>query len=110
MMNEIILNIYLIINNGIVEEFRVVSYEEEGGDDSKIEFLKSHAKEDYSKAIIFDAPSDENGKFMSYSKFHKLEKRGMHFQLFEEIFTKLGVTQNPLVCVTPVVDGEVYSQ
>ena len=76
----------------------------------KIEFLKSHSKEDYSKAVIFNAPSDENGKFMSYNKFNKLEKRGMHFQLFEEIFTKLGVVQNPLVCVTPVVDGEIYSQ
>ena len=53
-MNEIILNIYLIINNGLVQEFRVVSYEMEGGDDRKIEFLKSHAKEDYPKAIIFD--------------------------------------------------------
>jgi len=110
MMNEIILNIYLIINNGFVEEFRIVSYEMEGGDDKKIEFLKSHAKEDYPKAIIFDAPSDENGKFMSYGKFHKLEKRGMHFRLFEDIFQKFGVAENPLVCVTPVVDGEIYSQ
>jgi hypothetical protein len=109
-MNEIILNIYLIINNGLVEEFRVVSYEMEGGDDRKIEFLKSQAKEDYSKAISFDAPSDKNEKFMSYNKFHKLEKRGMHFQLFEAIFQKYGVAENPLVCVTPVVDGEIYSQ
>ncbi len=38
-MNEIILNIYLIINNGLVEAFKVVSYEMEGGDDKKIEFL-----------------------------------------------------------------------
>ncbi len=109
-MNEIILNIYLIINNGLVEEFRVVSYEMEGGDNRKIEFLKSHAKEDYSKAIIFDAPSDENGKFMNYNKLHKLEKRGMHFQLFENIFQKFGVTENPLICVTPVVDGKIYSE
>lgn len=109
-MNEIILNIYLIINNGLVEEFRVVSYEMEGGDDRKIEFLKSHAKEDYPKAIKFDAPIDKNEKFMDYNKFHKLEKRGMHFQLFEDIFQKFGVAENPLVCVTPVVDGEIYSQ
>jgi len=47
-MNEIILNIYLIINNGLVQEFRVVSYQMEGGDDRKIKFLKSHAKEDFS--------------------------------------------------------------
>ena len=109
-MNEIILNIYLIVNNGIVEEFRAVSYEMEGGDDRKIEFLKSHAKEDYSKAVNFDAPSDENEKHMSYSKFHKLEKRGMHFQLFEDIFQRFDVAENPLICVTPVVDGEIYSK
>jgi len=109
-MNEIILNIYLIINNGLVEEFRVVSYEMEGGDDRKIEFLKSHSKEDFPRAINFDSPSDEKGKFMSYAKFHKLEKRGMHFQLFEDIFQKFGVAENPLICVTPVVDGEIYSQ
>lgn len=110
MMNEIILNIYLIINNGLVEEFRVVSYKMEGGDDRKIEFLKSQAKEDYPKAIKFDAPTDKYEKFMEYKKFHKLEKRGMHFQLFEDIFQQYGVAENPLVCVTPVVDGEIYSQ
>ena len=109
-MNEIILNIYLIINNGLVEEFRVVPYEMEGGDDRKIEFLKTHAKDDYSKAIVFNAPSDENGKFMSYKRFHKLEKRGMHFQLFEDIFQKFGVAEKPLICVTPVVDGKIYSE
>lgn len=108
-MNEIILNIYLIINNGIVEQFRAISYEMEGGDDRKINFLKSRAREDYSKSVIFDAPSDKNEKFMSYKKFHKLEKRGMHFQLFEEIFERYGVPENPLICVTPVVDGEIYS-
>jgi hypothetical protein len=109
-MNEIILNIYLIINNNIVEEFRAYSYEMEGGDDRKINFLKSHAKEDFEKSVRFDAPSDKNGKFMSYNRFHKLEKRGMHFRLFEEIFERYGVPQNPLICVTPVVDGKIYSE
>ncbi|MEO8231226.1 MAG: hypothetical protein ABI638_03015 [Ignavibacteriota bacterium] len=109
-MNEIILNIYLVINNNLVEAFKVVSYEMEGGDDRKIDFLKSHAKEDYPKSIVFDAPIDKNEKFMEYSKFHKLEKRGMHFQLFEEIFQRFGVAENPLVCVTPVVDGKIYSE
>ena len=109
-MNEIILNIYLIINNELVEAFKVVSYEMEGGDDRKINFLKSHAKEDYVKAIIFDAPSDANGRFMNYNKFHKLEKRGMHFQLFEQIFQSFNVVENPLICITPVVDGKIYSE
>ena len=108
-MNEIILNIYLVINNGLVEAFKAFAYEMEGGDDRKIEFLKSHALEDYIKAIVFDSPTDKNGRFMSYNRFHKLEKRGMHFQLFEEIFEKFDVPENPLVCVTPVVDGKIFS-
>ena len=108
-MNEIILNIYLIINNDLVEEFRAYSYEMEGGDDRKIDFLKSRAKEDFERSVRFDAPIDDKGKFMGYNKFHKLEKRGMHFQLFEEIFQRYQVAENPLICVTPVVDGEIYS-
>jgi hypothetical protein len=108
-MNEIILNIYLIINNGLVAGFAAVAYEKEGGDDNKIKFLKSRAKEDFNKAYKFDAPIDDKGQFMSYKRFHKFEKRGMHFQLFEEIFSKFNVPEHPLICVTPVVDGEIYS-
>jgi hypothetical protein len=108
-MNEIILNIYLIINNDIVEEFRAIAYEREGGDDNKIEFLKSRAVEDFPNAYHFDAPADKNGKFMSYNKFDKLEKRGMHLQLFEEIFSKFDIPEKPLICVTPVVDGEILA-
>jgi len=108
-MNEIILNIYLIINNGLVDEFRAVAYEKEGGDDNKIKYLKSRAKEDINKAYKFDAPTNEKGQFMSYKRFHKFEKRGMHIQLFEEIFSKFNVPDKPLICVTPVVDGEIYS-
>ncbi|GBD88191.1 hypothetical protein BMS3Abin03_02126 [bacterium BMS3Abin03] len=108
-MNEIILNIYLIINSGLVTEFRAIAYEMEGGDDRKIAFLKSRAKEDFNNAYKFNAPQDKQGRFMSYKRFHKFEKRGMHFQLFEEIFSHFNVPEHPLICVTPVVDGEIYA-
>lgn len=107
-MNEIILNIYLIINDGLVAAFRVFAYERENGDDNKIKFLKSRVVEDYPNSYHFDAPSDKDGKFMSYNKFSRLEKRGLQFELFEEIFESFKVPQNPLICVTPVVDGEIY--
>jgi hypothetical protein len=108
-MNETILNIYLVINDKLVTEFRAMAYQMEGGDDRKIEFLKSKAREDFDKAYKFDAPTDKQGKFMSYNRFHKFEKRGMHFQLFEEIFSSFKVPEHPLICVTSVVDGEIYS-
>lgn len=108
-MNEIILNIYLIINDGQVVEFRAVAYEREGGDDNKIKFLKSKAVEDFEKAYHFNAPSDRNGNFMPYRKFSRLESRGKQFELFEEIFQNFNVPENPLICVTPVADGKILS-
>ena len=108
-MDETILNIYLIINNGIVVEFRAIAYQMEGGDDNKIKFLKSRAVEDFKKAYHFDAPSNQKGNFMPYNKFYKLEKKGRQFELFEEIFNSFDVPQNPLICVTPVVDGKIVT-
>ncbi len=108
-MNEVILNIYLIINNGHVVEFKAIGYEREGGDDNKIKFLKSKVEDDFDKAYHFEAPSDRNGNFMAYDKFAKLEKRGRHFELFENIFLKFNVPENPLICVTPVVDGKILT-
>jgi hypothetical protein len=109
-MNETILNIYLIINHNLIEALKVVSYQLDGGDDSKIDFLIKHSKDDFTKAFHFDAPCDKQGNFMSYNSFHKLEKRGMHYQLFEEIFQRYDLPEKPMICVTPVVDGMIYSQ
>lgn len=108
-MLETILNIYLVINNGLVVEFRAIGYEIEGGDDNKIKFLKSRAKEDYKSSFYYPAPSDKNGNFMQYKKFARLEERGRHFELFEEIFSEFKVPEKPLICVTPVVNGEILA-
>jgi hypothetical protein len=107
---EIILNIYLVIENGFVTSFRSITYELDGSDESKIEYLKNKANEDFSKAFTFDAPKNKKDEFMSYKKFHKLEKNGLQYRLFEEIFETFSVPANPIVCVTPVVDGEIYSK
>jgi hypothetical protein len=108
-MLETILNIYLVILNGFVVEFRAVGYEIEGGDDNKIKFLKSKAAEDFQSAYHFPAPADNSGNFMKYKKFARLEERGRHFELFEEIFSNFNIPEKPLVCVTPVVDGQILA-
>jgi len=108
-MSEIILNIYLIINNNLVEEFRAAGYKKEGTDNEKIDFLKNKVEADFNNAIRFDSPTDNKGKFMNYNKFYKLEKKGRHFELFENIFSSFDVPEKPLVCVTPVVDGKILN-
>lgn len=107
-MIEIILNIYLVIEKGNVVSFKAKAYERDGTDDEKIQFLKEHASNDFEHSFVFDAPFNRLGQFMSYKKFSKLERQGMQFRLFEEIFEKLNSPQNPIVCVTPVVDGKIY--
>lgn len=106
-MNETILNIFLEIENGFVIGFKAKSYLSDDGDNEKIALLKKNAKVDYATSFHFNAPQNKHGEFMKYKSFSKLESRGMHFQLFEEIFSKFDVPENPLVCVTPVVDGEI---
>ena len=109
-MLETILNIYLIIENQFVVAFKVKAYEKEGGDDNKIKFLKERAQQDLKSAYTFDAPMNRAGEFMTYKNFSKLEKQGMHYRLFEDIFAQFNIPENPLICVTPIVDGEFYGE
>jgi endonuclease IV len=109
MMSEVILNIFLQIENGFVVAFKAKSYESDEGDEQKIEFLVEKSKSDFQTSFHFDAPTNKKGEFMKYNNFAKLEKSGMHFQLFEEIFAKFRVPENPLICVTPVVDGIILN-
>ncbi len=109
-MTENILNIYLIINDNYVTEFKAVSYKQSGSDDKMIKFLKSRVKSDYQSSYSFNAPQDSKGNFMNYKKFSKLEKKGRHFELFENIFSSFDVSEQPLVCVTPVVDGKILNE
>ncbi len=109
-MKETILNIFLIIDNKKVTDIAVKEYSRDGSDGEKIEFLKTMAKVDFETAEHFGAPANRLGQFMSYRKFHKLEKRGLHYRLFESIFSHYGLGDAPLVCVTPVVDGKILSE
>jgi len=106
-MTEKILNLYLVINDGIIEEFRACSYEAGGSDEEKISFLKEKAIRDFPSSFKFDPPISNSGKKMKYKQFTRLEKQGKQFLLFEEIFRKFQVPDSPLVCLTPVVDGKV---
>ncbi len=106
---ETILNIYLIIENNLVTGFKAKNYYHAGSDEEKIKHLKENAKLDFKDSVEFGAPVNRWGRFMKYRKFAKLEEQGMHFQLFEPIFTEYKVPDNPLICVTPVVDGKILA-
>ncbi len=106
-MSEKILNLYLVIDNGTIEELRACSYETDGSDEEKISLLKKNAANDFHSSFKFDAPVSNSGKKMKYNQFSRLEKQGKQFLLFEEIFQKFQVPDSPLICLTPVVDGKI---
>ncbi|AFN73421.1 hypothetical protein MROS_0177 [Melioribacter roseus P3M-2] len=108
-MKETILNIYVEIENKDVVGFKAISYEVEGSDADKINFLKRQAKSDYMRAVRFEAPVNEKGEFISYRKFSRLESKGYHYKLYEEIFDYFETPDNPLICVTPVLDGKILA-
>jgi len=108
-MKEKVLNLYLVIDKEIITEFRAASYEIDGTDDEKIDYLKSRAAGDFNSAYKFDPPKSKFNKLMTYKQFSKLEKTGKQFRLFEEVFESFEVPLSPLVCLTPVVDGVIKS-
>lgn len=109
-MQEIILNIYLNIENGFLTSLKAVSYKQSGSDEEKVNFLKEKAADDFFSAFVFDAPINEKGEYMPFKKFQKLIKQGKETAFFEEIFEKFEVPDQPLICVTPVIDGKVMAE
>lgn len=106
-MHETILNIYLVVENGSLTSLKAVSYKQSGSDEEKVNFLKEKAGDDFFSAFVFDAPINERGEYMQFKKFQKLIKQGKETAFFEEIFEKFEVPEQPLICVTPVLDGKL---
>ena len=59
--------------------------------------------------VIFAIDVDEKEKYMSYNRLYKFEKRGMHIQLFKEIFSKFNVSEHLLIYIVFFMDGGIYS-
>lgn len=109
MPEEKALNIYLIIENNRVIGLKAKSYLVDGSDEEKINFLKSKAREDFNGSYAFDPPLYKDQKPFKYSKFSKLEKLGMHCELYGEIFERFEVPDEPIICVTPCLNGKLLA-
>jgi len=68
-MKELILNIYLVIDDNIITELRGLSYELEGSDEEKINLLKKRAEQDFPLSFHFQSPKNEKGNFLTYKNF-----------------------------------------
>lgn len=113
-MQERIFNLYLYITGVVINELGVLSYEMDGTDQTKLSFLQSHSLLDYQQAKHYPLPNRyrrydvETGTEttgLAYDRYQQLSRMGRNLELFEEIFEELGAPSDPLICITPIVDG-----
>lgn len=120
-MTERIFNLYLFIqsrpaSSGIIQELGAMVHEHSGTDAEKIAFLQSQAKADLTEAQRFAVPeryvlvtanSEATQSGLDYRGYERLVQGGRHLELFEEIFKAMNAPADPVICITPVVDGKI---
>lgn len=104
-MNETIFNLYYFCNDGVITQLGAVPYNYSGSDEQKTDYLLSHAKEDYTKCEIFNI-SDKNENTLTIEYYNSLERLGRTLIVFEQIFQFFNAEDNPLFCITPIIDGK----
>jgi len=114
-MKEKIFNLFLFINDDIIQQLGVVSHECDGTDEQKTKFLQSQVDIDLPNAQVHPVPQRyvmNNGTSesipgqISYDGYQQLKVLGRQLDFFEDIFKLEGALDTPLVCITPVRDGK----
>ncbi len=123
-MTERIFNLYLFIQSGltasgIIQELGARMHERSGTDADKIAFLQKQAAEDLAEVQRFPVParyvlvainSAATQAGLDYRGYEKLVQGGRHLEVFEEVFQAMDAPADPLICITPVVDGNIRIQ
>ncbi len=113
-MTEILFNLFLFFSNNIITDIGVVSHLLDGTDEEKLSFLQAQVSNDFKNAKIFPIPSEFSRSdgtvhpvpFYS-EKYNALCRLGRQLKLFEQIFQTLNAPKEPLVVITPIVDGKI---
>lgn len=106
-MNERVLSIFLLIDKGRITGMKATAVEMAGeSDEEKIMRLKENLLAHFNESKDFPAPTNFLGKALSYRQFEKMKERGADSKVFEHIFIEFDAPDEPLILVTPVVDGK----
>ena len=114
---EMVFNLFLFINDGVIREIGVLSYEISGDDESKLHFLqnkvldwKHSRRRELPHSCILVQPGKQNQhRAITYATFVKLGEIGMQMLLLEETIFKHypDCRRDPLMVITAIVDGEI---
>ena len=112
-MREPVYNLFLFVDGGLIGEIGAVAHECGGTDGEKIRLLQSKVNDDYRVCRRYPVPdwcivvtgNERLPRRLSYETFLTLQMLGRHNEFWEHVLADLGAPQDPLLVVTPVVDG-----
>jgi hypothetical protein len=114
-MKERVFNLFLFCTDDIIRQLGAICHEISGSDEEKLAFLQSRVSTDFPTAKRYPVPdryvlvlpgSPGRPGLLRYQTFRELASVGKQIELFEEIFEDQGAPRNPMMCVTPIVDGQ----
>lgn len=114
-MSERVFNLFLFCSNGIITELGVASHLVTGSDLEKLASLKARVETDFKTSQRYPVPDRYHMVLPS-----GVSRRGMlplayyqqmvfdeeYLDVFEEVFESLSASDDPIVCITPIVMGQ----
>jgi hypothetical protein len=117
-MKEKIYNLFAEVNNGYVERLGAVVYTYTGTDEEKLNFLQNQVELDLKKIKYFPIPDKfttsykgiEYNRMLTFQSYLQLDRIGKLYELFSDIFEYYNTDENPLICLTPIIDGVIKNK
>lgn len=112
---EMIFNLYLIVEQGIIRGLAAKAYESSASDGGKMSFLSGRAASEWPSAIryplperfrFYDLSTGQGSNGLSYETYLDMAREGRQLEVFEDIFKALDAPDDPMTCITGIVDGE----
>jgi len=115
-MQEKLFNLFLFVTDDVIREIGAVRHKHSGTDAEKLAFLQSQVATDFPIAKRYSVPNRyvlvqpkgiRKRGALRYQSYVQLAAIGKQIEFFEEIFEELEAPHNPLMCITPIVDGQL---
>lgn len=108
-MKEKIFNCFIYTDGEKISQLGVATHEMEGSDEEKMEFLRRSVSNDSliaNKANVRSCTIGTSDGTFKYSSYMALVRTGRSMEVFEEFFSIYDAPENPICCITPIVNGE----
>ncbi len=102
-VTETAYNLFLYISQSSITEIGIMPHILEGTDSEKLSFLQARVQQDHQTANRIQ-PSI----VITWRNYEALMRLGRQLEIFKSLFQELEAQRNPLVVITPVVNGTVH--